>query len=470
MTDWIPLAEPGPGERPGLDVAGRKAVVVGLARSGVAAANLLRELGADVVATDRKDEADLAPWLESLAPGIAVRAGGHDHDVFDGASLVVVSPGVPLRSEPILRARGRGVDVISEVELAYRVAPGRFVGITGTNGKSTTTALVHALLVRQGVDARLGGNIGTPLTEVVRLGGSEAVYVVELSSFQLEGIVWFRPHVAVLLNITPDHLDRYPGMEAYAEAKARIFRNQTPEDSAVVNVDDPWVVVQSGHLASRLVPVSLRRRVRGGVYLRDGTLWSALDGPDRPLVETGELRIRGLHNVENALAAAAAALRLGCTEEAVREGLRAFPGLPHRMEEVAEIRGVRFVNDSKGTNVGAVIRSLESLAPRVHLIAGGRGKGGGYQSLREAVAARVHTLILIGEEAERMERELRGTAEIRRAEDLDQAVRIGFRRAVRGDTVLLSPACASFDMFRDFEERGERFRAAVTRLREEGAR
>lgn len=451
-----------------MNLKGKKVVVVGLARSGVAAAKRLLAMGANVTVSDSKERSQLHAAIDRLPAGIAVETGGHSEEMFEGAALIVVSPGVPMRIPALMKARARGVDVISEVELAYRIRPGRYIGITGTNGKSTTTALLGEIFKTARRAVEVGGNIGIPLTDLVCEAPEGAAFVVELSSFQLEGILDFKAKVAVLLNITPDHLDRYPGMEEYALAKARIFDNQTSEDMAVVNLDDPWVTVMSKDIRARRVPISMQRRVEGGLYHSEGEILSTLGASEESVIRVEEMRIQGIHNTENAMAAAAAALVSGCDLEAVRTALKAFPGLPHRMEFVGEIRGVRFINDSKGTNIGAVIRSLQSLPGAIHLIAGGRGKGTGYHPLREPVAARVRTLILIGEAAADMEQDLKGTTEIRHAGDLREAVRIAFKNAQRGEYVLLSPGCASFDMFTDFEERGRVFTDEVKNLKGNG--
>jgi UDP-N-acetylmuramoylalanine--D-glutamate ligase len=451
----------------GMNLKGKKVVVVGLARSGVAAANRLHEMGARVFVTDSKDPSQLKESLGHLSSGIEVETGGHTDQAFVDAGLIVVSPGVPMIIPPLMNARVQGVEVISEVELAYRIFPGKYIGITGTNGKSTTTALIGEILKEAGQDVKVGGNIGIPLTDLAHQATPQTTFVVELSSFQLEGIQEFRPDVAVLLNISPDHLDRYPGMEAYAEAKARIFSNQRPEDVAVVNRDDPWVTVMSKDLRSEVIPISLTRKVDGGLYCSEGKIFSTLPSSQGEVITVDAMRIKGVHNIENALAAAAASLAWGCDMESVRSVLKTFPGLPHRMEFVDEIHGVQFINDSKGTNIGAVIRSLQSLAGGIHLIAGGRGKESGYHPLKELVTERVQTLILIGEAATEIERDLKGATEIRHAQSLEEAVRMAFKKSRKGDSVLLSPACASFDMFVNFEERGRVFVEEVRKIKDE---
>ncbi len=451
-----------------MNVKGKKVVIVGLALSGVAAANRLQQMGARVFVTDTKGPRELAAAIGQLAPGIQVETGGHSEQTFADAALIVVSPGVPLAIRPLREARQRGAHVIGEVELGYQLCPGRYIAVTGTNGKSTTTALIGEMLRRAGQAAAVCGNIGTPLTALAAKDPAARTFVVEMSSFQLEGIERFRAHVAVLLNISPDHLDRYAGIEAYARAKARIFMNQTQEDFAVVNRDDPWCTVLTKELRARDVPISLLRKVDGGVYLAGDRLVSSIGDRAEELAAVPEMGIQGVHNIENAMAAAAAALVFGCGLDAVRSALREFRGLPHRMESVGQVRGVRFINDSKGTNIGAVIRSLQSLDKPIHLIAGGRSKGTGYHPLRELMVERVKTLVLIGEAASEMEADLHGTTEIRRADTLEEAVATAYGRAGRGEFVLLSPGCASFDMFENFEERGRCFADAVRRLQAQG--
>ena len=448
-----------------MDVKDKEIVIVGLARSGIAAATRLQQLGAHVTVTDAKSREALVAAIEQLPSGVELDVGGHSPDTVGKAELVVVSPGVPMAIPFLRKARARGVEVISEVELAYRLMPGEYVAVTGTNGKSTTTSLIGEMLKATGKNALVAGNIGTPLISLNPQASEPPTFVVELSSFQLEGVDRFRPRVAVLLNISPDHLDRYSDITAYGEAKARIFANQDESDFAVLNMDDPAVAAMAGQLRAAVVPISLNRPMAQGVYFANGKIQSSLPACPGHIVAVEEMQIRGVHNIENAMAATAAALVSGCDVAAVQSVLKAFPGLPHRMETVGSVSGVHFINDSKGTNVGAVIRSLESLDAPIHLIAGGQGKGSGYESLRSVVRERVRTLILIGEAAEAMARDLEGTTKIKRAGTLGEAVEQAFQRAQAGDYVLLSPACASFDMFRNFEDRGACFVAEVNRLK-----
>jgi UDP-N-acetylmuramoylalanine--D-glutamate ligase len=448
---------------------------VGLARSGVAAACLCAREGARVTVTDRRPAAELAGPLAALGGTEARHAlGGHDAADFVGADLVVASPGVPLAIPEIAAARARGVPVWGEIELAARFLPGvPVVAVTGTNGKSTTTALAGALFAR---DRRTftGGNLGTPLAEHVLSGAAADVLVLELSSFQIEGLTSLRPRVAAILNVTPDHLDRYRDVEDYAAAKARLFGLQEPGDFAVANARDPRALAMAGASRGARVtfgfgpPRPAAARDPGGEAGPSGAaLWLAPPGgaPERYLVRNRALR--GRHNRENAMAAALCARLLGVAGDEVQAGLDAFPGLPHRLELVAERGGVEWVNDSKATNVDSTQVALQAFAagaPRVVLVLGGRGKGAPYAPLRALFPGRVKALLTIGEDAPAVERELGDAAPTERAGTLAAAVARAAQLTRPGDVVLLSPACASYDQFRNYEERGEAFRRLVGEL------
>ena len=456
------------------ELRGKRVTVVGLARSGVAACKALADRGARVQGTDRLPREKLRGDLTALEHrGVGLATGGHRAEDFLDADLIVISPGVPTDTDLLTQARARGIPVWAEVELASRLTPARFLGITGTNGKSTTTSLLGAMLEAAGFPAVVAGNIGTALCEVVTTLGPSDWVVAELSSFQLETIVAFRPHVAVLLNLAPDHLDRYANVADYYAAKARIFLNQTAEDFAVLNADDPPALEWARGLRSQTHLFSRTRTVGDGAFVRDGRLVIRREGRTEAACGVAEIRIQGLHNLENSLAASAAAAAIGVPAAAIGGALKRFPGLPHRLELVAEARGVRYVNDSKGTNVGAVVKSLESYAGGVILIAGGKDKGGDFAPLRPLVEARVKTLLLLGQARDAIRAQLAGGCPMEEAPTLDAAVRRAAEIATAGDTVLLSPACASFDMFRDFEHRGDVFREAVLALvarRETGGR
>jgi len=443
-------------------VAGRRALVVGLGKSGVAAARLLATHGARVAVADDKGEGELGDSLRQL-DGVPheQHLGGLRQDAFRERDLVVVSPGVPLSAPPIAEARSRGVEVIGEVELAARFIEEPIAGITGTNGKSTTTALTAHLLRAAGKKVFAGGNLGDALSNRVLSGGKLDATVCELSSYQLEGIVSLRCAAAAALNVTPDHLDRYPSLEAYAAAKERIFANQKAGDAAVLNLADPRV-------AAMRTPEGVRRRgfdprgrnAEAAGFLRAKSVL-AVDGAEYDLRAP---TLRGAHNAENALAALLLARHLGAPPWALQQGLDTYPGLPHRLEPVRTLDGVEWVNDSKGTNVDSVEKSLSAFDGGVLLIMGGRGKGAPYRPLRALFPGRVRALLTIGEDALRIAEELGDLAPVTACGDLRTAVAQARKLARAGDAVLLSPACASYDQFRNFEDRGEQFKALVRGL------
>lgn len=452
-----------------MELKGKNIVVVGLARTGVAVARFLAERGAMVTVTDMKDEVALAPHLERLA-GLAINyeLGRHDKESFLNADLIVVSPGVPMEIEPLKLARARKRQVISEIELASRFIDETLVAITGTNGKTTTTTLTGEIFRGCGFATFVGGNIGNALIDLVTSAAEVERVVVELSSFQLEGIEQFHPRVSVLLNITEDHLDRYATFQDYMDAKARIFANQTAADFAVLNMDDPLVAGYAGKLRARVVPMSRQKEQSQGIFHRDGIITFRWDGREEQFPVAG-YRLKGVHNLDNIMAALAATLLLGCDAARAQAAVAAFPGLPHRMELVATINGIPWYNDSKGTNVGSVVKSLESFAGGVTLIAGGKDKGGDYAPLAPLVKERVEHMILIGEAKEIIGKALGHLTDTRAAGTLDEAVELAHRLTAPGGVVLFSPACSSFDMFRNYEERGERF-ASLARAIEDGGK
>jgi len=455
-----------------LDLQGQRVLVVGLARSGVSAARLAAARGARVRATDRRAATELgATSIEYLeAAGVELALGGHDAADFTGADLIVVSPGVPMALPEIQEARRQGVPVMGEIELGWQLggeAP--VVGITGTNGKSTTTALA-GVLFQQDRRAFVGGNLGLPLCELVLSGREVDVVVLELSSFQLEGIDRLRPRVAACLNVTPDHLDRYRDLDDYALAKARLFRNQQASDFAVANGRDPRAVAMASASRAELHTFGFgapeRRAIRaGGEGSSELVLTQPLGAEERYVVRNRALR--GRHNRENAMAAILCARLLGVPGPAVQKGLDEYPGLPHRLELVREHDGVEWVNDSKATNVDSTAVGLGAFPagrPSVVLVMGGRGKGAPYAPLRELFPGRVRALLTVGEDAPAIERDLGDLAPTERAGTLAGAVVRAAVVAQPGDVVLLSPACASFDQFRDYQERGDAFRRLVAEL------
>ncbi len=455
-------------EQTPLEVAGKRVAVVGLGRSGLSAVRLLQRLGAHVTVADQKPASDLTASLGGLSAGAVEIHGAGDYEpALRGAEVVVVSPGVPLTIEPLRRARASGVRVIGELELASRHLTGGILAVTGTNGKSTTVTWIGELLRGAGYDPFVGGNLGTPLAEaaLASLDGKAWDFVVaEVSSFQLETIETFRPWIGAILNITPDHLDRYPSMEAYAAAKLRLFENQDDADYEVLNADDPWLSRSRVAARSARIEFSRTRSVERGVFLDGDVIVSNLYGRRDEVCRVGALQVRGAHNIENAMAATAVAALAGCPVEAVASGLRAFRGLEHVMEVVRVLRGVTYINDSKGTNVDATIKALDSVPAPVILIAGGREKGGAYPGLAAAVRRKARRVILLGEARPRLREVLAGTCPITEAATLADAVRDAAAAAVAGETVLLSPACASFDMFADYKDRGRRFKECVHEL------
>lgn len=443
----------------------RRVLVVGLGRSGVAASRLLVRNNARVTATDRSPwDALSAEARELAALGIKIETGGHSTGTFLSADLIILSPGVPKGIDPLIRAKENGIKIISEVELAYQLLDAPLIAVTGSNGKSTTTTLVGEILKAKGDRVFVGGNLGTPLTEYLLSGGGADCVAAELSSFQLETIGDFRPSVSILLNISPDHMDRYPGMREYAEAKFRIFENQTADDFAIINGDEPWSTEVSKRFRGKMIVFSRRRKVKNGVFAEEGRLVSNMNGRQETLCEISEIGIKGVHNLENSMAAAAAALLRGCTPEIIARTLRAFPGLEHRLEFVREIGGVKYINDSKGTNVGAVIKSIEGFNEPILLIAGGRDKGSDFSLLRPLIQEKVKRLILIGEAGEKLRRAAGDLTTTIHAGSMEEAVHIARKEAAKGDVVLLSPACASFDMFKNFEDRGRIFKEIVWKL------
>jgi UDP-N-acetylmuramoylalanine--D-glutamate ligase len=442
--------------------AKKNVFVAGAGKSGVAAADLLLREGARVTLFDERPKADVEETLGAgIPPQAAFVQGRMTEKAAMGAELVILSPGVPASRLPLETLRRAGVPVWGELELGFRFFRGSVAAVSGTNGKSTVTTLLGDMASRAFSRVFVGGNLGTPLAAAG--GGRFDWGVVEVSSFQLESIDKFRPRVSVLLNITEDHSDRYESFAAYAEAKMALFRNQGATDTAVINADDPEIISRADLIRAEKVPFSIARPLSEGVCL-EGAEIVYRNGVREERYPRALLRIRGMQNVENAMAAIAAARRIGVPSEEVRESLAAFPGLPHRVEFVRQVRGVSWFNDSKGTNVGAVLKCLEGFQEPVVLIAGGKDKGVDFRPLRDSLRRKARAAVLYGEARGRMERELSGSAPVAAVETLVEAVRRAAGLARRGDVVILSPACSSFDQFRNFEERGEAFRRAVGEL------
>ncbi|MGH8285680.1 MAG: UDP-N-acetylmuramoyl-L-alanine--D-glutamate ligase [Steroidobacteraceae bacterium] len=436
------------------------AVIVGLGRTGLSCARWLRARGWRVAVTDSRDEPPELPGLRELGSDIPVALGGLDASLLDEATLVVASPGVAL-SEPLFdEARRRGLEIVGDIELFARAVDAPVVGITGTNGKSTVTTLLGRMAERAGIRVRVGGNLGEPALDLLPARGeAPQLYVLELSSFQLESTSTLAFEAASVLNLTPDHLDRYASIEEYAAAKARIFERCK---TAVINLDDP-LVIQMPHAGQRTLGFSLRAD-SGADFVVSDAAERSLMRRDEPLLPVSALKIAGLHNAANALAALALGEAIDLPMPSMLTELAAFPGLPHRAEWVAEIDGVAFVNDSKGTNVGATLAAVAGMPGPLVMIAGGDGKNQDFAPLAAAFRGKVRHAVLIGRDANAIAKVLRGVCRTERCESLETAVRAAARAAKRGDTVLLSPACASLDMFRDYAHRGAVFTHAVKEL------
>jgi UDP-N-acetylmuramoylalanine--D-glutamate ligase len=449
-------------------LAGKTAVVVGLARSGVAAAEYLLEHGARVVAADRKAKDELGPEARGLVDrGAHLELGEHNAATYTTADLVVVSPGVRWDLPPLVAARAAGVPVMAELELAARVAEGDIIAVTGTKGKSTTTAAIGAILSAAGRDVRVGGNIGRPAIGLVADTTSKSILVLEVSSFQLEGSTTLHPHVAVFLNLTDDHIDRHGSFAAYQAAKERVFANQTGRDWAVVNAADPRVLEAARRAQARILPFDAVSFDGDGAFFDGAHACLRLDGVTHALFERSDVRLPGAHLALDLLAAAVTATLMGASPADVRNALGGFSGVEHVLERVAEIAGVQFFNDSKATNVDAARRSLEAFDRPVLAIMGGRHKGGDFGLLRTAAQGRVRRILAIGEAREAIARALAPVVPVESCESLRQAVERALSEARERDVVLLAPACASFDMFEDYAHRGRAFKQEVLRLAQE---
>jgi UDP-N-acetylmuramoylalanine--D-glutamate ligase len=457
-----------------LEVAGKKVLIIGAARSGVACARFLAKRGATVALNDRKPIEEWSAEAVALKEeGVGLVPGDVPMWLLDQVELVVMSPGVPSKVIPARYAERAGAEVIGEVELASRYLRGRVVAITGSNGKTTTTTLIGEILKDAGLSVQIGGNIGTALISMVETSSDDGWTVVEVSSFQLETIKDFHPQVAMVLNVTPNHMDRYETLNDYAAAKHRVFRNQTPEDVAILNADDEIVSSWAKGLRAHVVHFSVRRELEEGLFLRNGReIVSRTREGERVLMTRDDMKLRGLHNVENVLAALGAGLACGAAPDSMRETVRRFKPVEHRLEFVEEIGGVEFYNDSKATSVDATVKALEAFADeegKVVLILGGLGKQAPYAPLSPLVRKSARKLVLIGSDAETIEKELKGDAEMERADSMRDAVRKARDAARPGDIVLLAPACASFDMFKSFEHRGQVFKEEVKAMQGPGA-
>ena len=447
-----------------MDVQGKRVLVVGLGKSGVASALFLQSRGARVTVSDAKSEEQLRSEIPALLDkGITVETGKHGERTFRDQDLIVVSPGVPNDVAPLVNARKSGTKVIGEIELAAQFLQGHIIAITGSNGKTTTTTLTGEVIAAGGFQSLVGGNIGTPAITFVDQSTPRTWVVLEISSFQLETIEIFKPHIAAILNITPDHLDRHGSMDAYIAAKARIFENQTDKDFAVLNLDDPTTVALSKGLKPQVFWFSRKQQVERGAFVRKGKIIFRDATGEREIMPADEITLKGAHNLENVLAAVAMGLLAGVEPTKIRQAVKDFKAVEHRLEYVATIRGVQYFNDSKATNVDATIKALESFPGNIHLILGGKDKGADYSVLKDLLKARVKRVYTIGAAAQKIESQISG-ADVTSAVTLDVAVRKANEYAQSGDIVLLAPACASFDQFQSYEHRGRIFKETVHAL------
>ncbi len=463
-----------------MELNGKRVLVVGLGKSGVASALFLKAHGAQVTVSDTKSGDELRNEIPVLLDhGITVETGGHGDRTFRGQDLIVVSPGVPVDAPPLVQARALGESVIGEIELAAQFLPGPIVAITGSNGKTTTTTLAGEIMTAAGFPALVGGNIGTPAISLAERAQPETVIVLEISSFQLETIQTFRPKVSIVLNVTPDHLDRHRSFEVYVDAKARIFENQQPSDFAVLNADDPTCVAMASRTRAQVYWFSRQKEVQQGAWVRDGNIVFRDGGREqktsqREIMQVSEIPLKGAHNLENVLAAVCAGALMGCASEKIRQAVRDFKAVEHRLEFVATIRGVDYYNDSKATNVDATIKALESFPANIHLILGGKDKGSDYTVLNDLLRQRVKRVYTIGAAAAKIESQIvslkSGGPEVVHAETLENALRKANLVAQPGDVVLLAPACASFDQFKSYEHRGQTFKEIVRGLASEAGK
>jgi len=448
-----------------ITIKDRKFLVVGLGKSGMASALFLKERGGIVTVTDSKPIDAIGKAAKRLkALDVKIEAGGHSRETFLDSDIIILSPGVPMSIQPIQEAREQGIRVISEIELAYNFIHAPIIAITGTNGKTTTTTLIGDILKKCQKKVFVGGNIGNPLIEGITLEGETEFVVAEVSSFQLEAIEDFRPAIGILLNISPDHLDRYHSYRDYIEAKSRIFLNQKEGDFVVLNADDPLVSKLGGSSEGvKNIYFGKEETADKSVYPDGISIVSEISG-QKNYYNTESFKIKGVHNIENIMAAIAATEICGCDYGEIQEAINGFHGLEHRMEFVEEVSGVTYYNDSKATNIGAVEKSLESFDQPIILIAGGKDKGTGYDSLKILVKDRVKKLILLGEAGDAIQESLGTLTGTIKVNTLKEAVETARSESSRGDVVLFSPACSSFDMFRNYEERGDLFKAVVREL------
>ena len=450
-----------------MDLKNKRVLVVGLGKSGIAAALFLRDKGARVTVSDSRSAKELESHIpELLDAGVMVETGGHGILTFRRQDLIVVSPGVPYDTPELAQSRALGIPIVGELELASRFLQGQITAVTGSNGKTTTTSLIGKIFADSGRDTLVGGNIGTPVIELIERSSVGTMNVLEVSSFQLETVEEFEPHIAVILNITPDHLDRHGSFENYAAMKTRITEKQTAADFLVLNGEDKPTQMIAGKTKAQVFWFSSRRPIKQGAFVHgESIVFVAKEGgPTEPVMPVSEIPLKGAHNVENVLAAVCAARLCGVEAAQIREAVRSFSAVEHRLEFVAEVGGVAYYNDSKATNVDATKKALEAFPGGVHLILGGKDKESDYTELADLIRERVKTVATIGSAAEKIERHLAGVTKIISAGTLAEAVRMISESATAGDVVLLAPACSSFDQFENYEHRGRTFKEIVGEL------
>jgi len=447
-----------------MEFAGKKIVVIGMGKTGIATAAFLGGRGASVVAVDEKPSREWGESFDQLAGQKWLSVGGYDVKVLDGADWVVPSPGIPPYNDILLAAQTKKIPILSEIELAYRFIKVPIIAVTGTNGKTTTTTLLGKILAHAGKKVFVGGNIGNPLIEYAGSPQTDDFIVAEISSFQLQWIETFRPHAAMLLNITCDHVNYHGSFEAYRRVKASVFGNQRQSDLAILNAEDETQEGLASSIQAQVIRFSSRQTLRPGICLQDDFIvYSKPDGPEEryPL---SMISLPGLHNVENVMAAVVAARFCGCSQESIIEAVSSFRGLPHRIEFSGEKRSVKFYDDSKGTNVDAVVRALQTFSTPVILLLGGRDKDGNFEALKPLLREKTKQVILFGEARDRIEPQIGKLVPIRKAATLKAAIESAYRDARSGDIVLLSPGCASFDEFANYKERGNYFKEVVRTL------
>ena len=446
-------------------IIGKKISVLGMAMSGTSCAKLLKKIGAQVFVSDIKGRELLTPQINQLKElGIDFEAGGHTPKAILEKDFIVVSPGIPPDIPILSQAENSGIPIFSEIEVGFWLTDAKVIGITGSNGKTTTVTLIGEMLKEDKRECQVGGNIGIPFSSIVENISPKGFLILELSSFQLERIEEFKPYISSVLNITPDHLDRHPDLKSYMEAKLRILENQTEDDFAVLNADDENSLKLASYGRSQKAFFSVQKELKEGVFIQKGKLVSRWNGKEREIIDANQIGIKGPHNLSNASAACAICSILGITSQSMQKALKDFEGVEHRLEEVATISGVSFVNDSKATNVESVWYALQSVTPPIILIAGGKDKGGDFSKLRELVQKHVKVLILIGEAKEKLKDALGDLVPTLHSDSLEEAVELGFKEASCKDVVLLSPGCASFDMFEDYQHRGNVFKSCVKNL------